>query len=147
MDIPVADRLQHTEEYYFSKKLREIEEMNRRGDRVINLGVGSPDLPPHPDVIRTLQEEAAKPNAHGYQSYKGVPALRGAMADWYARHYHVKLDPDTEILPLIGSKEGIVHICMTYLQAGDAVLVPNPGYPAYTAAVRLAGASAVPVES
>jgi len=146
MDIPVADRLQHTEEYYFSKKLREIEEMNRRGDRVVNLGIGSPDLPPHPDVIRTLQEAAAKPDAHGYQGYKGVPALRGAMADWYARHYGVKLDPDAEILPLIGSKEGIVHICMTYLQAGDAVLVPNPGYPAYTAAVRLAGASALPYE-
>lgn len=146
MEIEVASRLQHTEEYYFSKKLREIDEMNKSGKNVINLGIGSPDLPPHPAVIKTLAEQAALPNTHGYQSYKGSPVLRQAMADWYQRYYQVSLDPNTQVLPLIGSKEGIVHICMTYLEAGDEVLVPNPGYPAYSSAVRLSGASIVPYE-
>ena len=141
MEIDVAKRLQHTEEYYFSKKLREIDEMNRNGAQVINLGIGSPDLPPHPEVIKTLQEQAALPNTHGYQNYKGIPVLRQAMADWYDRYYGVNLNPNTEILPLIGSKEGIVHICMTYLQEGDEALVPNPGYPAYASAVRISGAT------
>lgn len=143
MKIEVAKRLQHTEEYYFSKKLREIDEMNKAGAQVINLGIGSPDLPPHPDVIRVLTEQASLNNTHGYQGYKGAPALRQAMADWYQRYYQVTLDSNTEILPLIGSKEGIVHICMTYLQEGDEVLIPNPGYPAYTSAVRLSGANIV----
>ena len=141
MEIDVAKRLQHTEEYYFSKKLREIDEMNKNGAQVINLGIGSPDLPPHPEVIKTLQEQAALPNTHGYQNYKGIPVLRQAMADWYDRYYGVNLNPNTEILPLIGSKEGIVHICMTYLQEGDEALVPNPGYPAYASAVRISGAT------
>ena len=141
MEIDVAKRLQHTEEYYFSKKLREIDEMNKNGAQVINLGIGSPDLPPHSEVIKTLQEQAALPNTHGYQNYKGIPVLRQAMADWYDRYYGVKLNPNTEILPLIGSKEGIVHICMTYLQEGDEALVPNPGYPAYASAVRISGAT------
>src|SRR5690606_20136460 len=144
MHIEVAHRLQHTEEYYFSKKLQEIEEMNKRGAQVINLGIGSPDLPPHPDVLRVLNEEASKNNTHGYQSYRGATALREAMADWYIHYYNVPLNPQTEILPLIGSKEGIVHICMTYLQEGDKVLVPTPGYPAYTSAARLSGATIVP---
>ncbi|UIR57640.1 aminotransferase class I/II-fold pyridoxal phosphate-dependent enzyme [Sphingobacterium sp. SRCM116780] len=143
MQIEVAKRLQQTEEYYFSKKLREIDELNKAGARVINLGIGSPDLPPHPDVIQTLTIEAAKPNVHGYQNYKGSPVLRQAIADWYQRYYQATFNPNTEILPLIGSKEGIVHICMTYLQEGDQVLIPNPGYPAYAAAVRLSGATAV----
>lgn len=143
MHIEVAQRLQHTEEYYFSKKLREIDEMNKRGAQVINLGIGSPDLPPHPDVLRTLHDEASKANTHGYQSYRGVPILREAMADWYAHYYGVDVNPQTEVLPLIGSKEGIVHICMTYLQDGDRVLIPNPGYPAYTSAVRVSGATPV----
>ena len=143
MQIDVAKRLQHTEEYYFSKKLREIDELNRQGARVINLGIGSPDLPPHPEVIATLSENAQLPNVHGYQNYKGAPALRQAVADWYQRYYQATFNPNTEILPLIGSKEGIVHICMTYLQEGDKVLIPNPGYPAYAAAVRLSGAEAV----
>ena len=146
MEIDVAKRLQLTEEYYFSKKLREIDEMNKNGAQVINLGIGSPDLPPHPEVIKTLQEQAALPNTHGYQSYKGIPALRQAMADWYRRYYQVELNPNTEILPLIGSKEGIVHICMTYLQEGDKALIPNPGYPAYASAVRISGATIVPYE-
>ncbi len=144
MNIKVANRLQQTEEYYFSKKLREIDAMNKNGAQVINLGIGSPDLPPHPEVIQVLCEESAKANQHGYQNYKGSPILRKAMADWYARYYTSTINPDTEILPLIGSKEGIVHICMTYLQEGDEALVPNPGYPAYTSAVRLTGATIVP---
>ncbi|MFZ4262718.1 pyridoxal phosphate-dependent aminotransferase [Sphingobacterium sp. HJSM2_6] len=146
MEIEVAKRLQQTEEYYFSKKLREIDEMNKSGAQVINLGIGSPDLPPHPEVIKTLQEQAALPNTHGYQNYKGVPQLRTAMADWYQRYYQVSLDPNTQILPLIGSKEGIVHICMTYLQEGDRCLIPNPGYPAYASAVRITGATLLPYE-
>lgn len=146
MEIEVAKRLQQTEEYYFSKKLREIEQMNQAGAQVINLGIGSPDLPPHPAVINELYKQALLPNTHGYQSYKGAPVLREAIADWYARHYAVTLNADTEILPLIGSKEGIVHIAMTYLQEGDEVLVPNPGYPTYTSAVRLTGATIVPYE-
>jgi LL-diaminopimelate aminotransferase len=137
--IPTAHRLEGIGEYYFSKKLREIDELNRQGKNVINLGIGSPDLPPHPDVIKVLQEESARPNVHAYQSYKGSPVLRKAMSDWYQNWYGVTLNPDTEILPLIGSKEGIMHICMTYLNDGDEVLVPNPGYPTYRSAVKLAG--------
>ncbi len=143
MQIDVAKRLQHTEEYYFSKKLREIDELNKQGARVINLGIGSPDLPPHPEVIETLSTNAQLPNAHGYQNYKGAPDLRQAVADWYQRYYQATFNPNSEILPLIGSKEGIVHICMTYLQEGDQALIPNPGYPAYAAAVRLSGAEAI----
>ncbi|WP_134089501.1 pyridoxal phosphate-dependent aminotransferase [Olivibacter sp. XZL3] len=146
MFIEVAKRLQHTEEYYFSKKLREIDELNKNGAKVINLGIGSPDLPPHPTVIETLNKYASLPSAHAYQSYKGLPALRSAIASWYNKYYAVTLNPDTEILPLIGSKEGIMHICMTYLQEGDEALIPNPGYPTYSSAVRLAGATGVPYE-
>jgi len=141
--MQTAKRLEGIGEYYFSQKLREIDELNRQGKNVINLGIGSPDLPPHPDVIRVLQEESAKPNVHAYQSYKGSPVLRKAVAAWYQQWYGVELNPDTEILPLIGSKEGIMHICMTYLDEGDGVLVPNPGYPTYRSAVKLAGGECV----
>ena len=141
--MTTARRLEGIGEYYFSTKLREIDELNRQGKNVINLGIGSPDLPPHPDVIRVLQEESAKPNVHAYQSYKGSPLLRNAIAAWYQKWYGVELNPDTEILPLIGSKEGIMHICMTYLNEGDRVLVPNPGYPTYRSAVKLAGGECV----
>jgi aspartate/methionine/tyrosine aminotransferase len=137
--IKTAKRLQGVGEYYFSQKLREIDELNKQGKNIINLGIGSPDLPPHPDVIKILQEEAVKPNVHAYQSYKGSPVLRNAFANWYRHWYNVDLNADTEILPLIGSKEGIMHICMTYLNEGDEVLVPNPGYPTYRNAVELAG--------
>jgi len=140
----IAKRMEGVSEYYFSQKLREIESLNKEGKNIINLGIGSPDLPPHPDVIRTLQEEAAKPGVHGYQGYKGIPALRQAFADWYQRWYRVTLDPDTEVLPLIGSKEGIMHICMTYLNEGEEALIPDPGYPTYASAVKLAGGKAVP---
>ena len=137
----VAERLKGIEEYYFSTKLRQIDEMNKAGKQVINLGIGSPDLPPHPDVIKTLQEEAAKPNQHGYQNYKGSPVLRNAISRWYKKWYGVELNPDSEILPLIGSKEGIMHICMTYINKGDAVLIPNPGYPTYQSVAKIAGAN------
>ncbi len=139
----IARRMEGVSEYYFSQKLREIEFLNKEGRNIINLGIGSPDLPPHPDVIRTLQEEAGKPGVHGYQGYKGIPALREAFADWYQRWYQVSLDPETEILPLMGSKEGIMHICMTYLNEGDEVLIPDPGYPTYASAVKLAGGRSV----
>ncbi len=138
-----SKRLEGIGEYYFSQKLREIDELNKQGKNIINLGIGSPDLPPHPEVIKTLQEESAKLNVHAYQSYKGSPVLRNAIAAWYKRWYNVELNADTEILPLIGSKEGIMHICMTYLDKGDEVLVPNPGYPTYRSAVKLAGGKCV----
>ena len=137
--IETSKRLEGIGEYYFSQKLREIDELNKQGKNIINLGIGSPDQPPHPDVIKTLQDESAKPNVHAYQSYKGSPVLRKAVSEWYKKWYNVDLNSDTEILPLIGSKEGIMHICMTYLNKGDEVLVPNPGYPTYRSAVMLAG--------
>jgi aspartate/methionine/tyrosine aminotransferase len=138
-----SKRLEGIGEYYFSQKLREIEELNKAGKNIINLGIGSPDLPPHPEVIKVLNEESVKPNVHAYQSYKGSPVLRNAISQWYKKWYNVDLNPDTEILPLIGSKEGIMHICMTYLDKGDEVLVPNPGYPTYQSAVKLAGGKCV----
>ena len=113
--------------------------MNKAGKQVISLGIGSPDLPPHPEVIKTLHEEAIKVNQHGYQSYKGSPVFRTAIAKWYKKWYDVLLNADTEILPLIGSKEGIMHICMTYINEGDLVLIPNPGYPTYRSAAKIAG--------
>jgi LL-diaminopimelate aminotransferase len=144
--MEIAKRLDGIGEYYFSQKLREIDELNKQGKNIINLGIGSPDLPPHPDVIKVLQEESAKPNVHAYQSYKGSPVLRNAISQWYRQWYGVQLNPDTEILPLIGSKEGIMHICMTYLNAGDEALIPNPGYPTYSSAVKLAGGKPVSYE-
>ena len=143
MKVELANRLKGIGEYYFSKKLSEIAEMNKSGEQVINLGIGSPDLPPHPSVIETLHTEALKSNVHGYQSYKGAEALRKAFSDWYKKWYDVELNPATEILPLIGSKEGIMHICMTYLNEGDEALIPNPGYPTYRSAVQLAGGKCV----
>lgn len=141
--MEVAKRLNGIGEYYFSQKLREIDELNKAGKQIINLGIGSPDLPPHPDVIQTLNEESIKPNVHAYQNYKGAPILRKAMSDFYQTWYGVDLNPDTEVLPLIGSKEGIMHICMTYLNDGDHVLIPNPGYPTYKSAVQLAGGTCI----
>jgi LL-diaminopimelate aminotransferase len=144
--IKTSARLEGIGEYYFSKKLREIEELNKAGKNIISLGIGSPDLPPHPDVIRVLQEESIKPTVHAYQSYKGSPVLRKAISEWYSKWYGVVLDPESEVLPLIGSKEGIMHICMTYLDEGDEVLVPDPGYPTYRSAVALAGGKSVSYE-
>ena len=139
MNLQVADRLEGIGEYYFSQKLREIENLNKEGKQIISLGIGSPDLPPHASVIEVLQNEAAKSTTHAYQSYKGSQALRNAIATFYQNWYSVTLNPDTDILPMIGSKEGIMHICMTYLNKGDVALVPNPGYPTYRSAVTLAG--------
>lgn len=144
--MKIADRLQHTEEYYFSKKLSQIAELNKNGIQVLNLGIGSPDLQPPAIVIDTLIEESKNPHNHAYQKYNGIPALRNAISTWYDREYSVSLNPETEILPLMGSKEGIMHICMTYLQPGDEALVPNPGYPSYLSAVRLSGATPISYE-
>ncbi len=143
LELSTARRLEGVGEYYFSQKLREIDEMNKAGKQVISLGIGSPDLPPHPEVIKTLYEESMKPNQHAYQSYKGSPVLRNAISQWYGKWYGVALNADTEILPLIGSKEGIMHICMTYINEGDIVLIPNPGYPTYRSAASIAGGKVV----
>jgi aspartate/methionine/tyrosine aminotransferase len=143
MNIKTSDRLAGINEYYFSQKLREIEALNKEGKNIINLGIGSPDLPPHSSVIKVLQQEAEKNNTHAYQSYKGSPILRNAVANWYNTWYNVTLNADTEILPLIGSKEGIMHICMTYLNDGDEALIPNPGYPTYKSAVTIAGGNCI----
>ena len=140
----LSSRLDGVGEYYFSKKLREIDSLRKEGKTIISLGIGSPDMAPHPSVIERLAAESAKPNAHGYQSYKGAQELRNAFSGWYGRKFGVELNPDSEIMPLIGSKEGIMHIAMTYLNAGDKVLVPNPGYPTYTSAVTLAGGVPTP---
>ena len=141
--IKTASRLGEVKEYYFSRKLREIAELRAAGHDVLNLGIGSPDLPPSQAVLDTLKEESAKENNHAYQSYSGLIELRTAFSDWYKKNYGVELNPTNEVLPLIGSKEGIMHISMTYLEAGDEVLVPNPGYPAYRAVANLTGATIV----
>lgn len=138
--IEPACRVSRIQEYYFSRKLAEVAELNRRGLDIISLGIGGPDRPPHQSVIDALTESAGKPDTHSYQPFRGLPALREAYAEWYRRHYGVTVDPDTELQPLIGSKEGILHISLTFLNPGDGVLVPNPGYPTYTSASNLAEA-------
>ena len=131
-------------EYYFSRRLREIAETAAApGRQIIKLAMGSPDLPPAQTVIDTLAREAQRPDVHKYMSYQGEPILRKAFADWYKKFYGVDLDWKTEVYPLIGSKEGLMHVCMTFLNEGDKVLVPNPGYPTYSAAVKLAGGEMV----
>ena len=141
MIIKPAKRLGQVKEYYFSKKLREIAQMKAAGKKVLNLGIGSPDLAPAAAVIETLNAQSLLKDNHAYQNYKGLPTLRTAFANWYRNYFDVDLDPESEILPLIGSKEGIMHISMTFLEQGDEVLVPNPGYPAYAAVANLTGAS------
>lgn len=138
--IVPADRLNTINEYYFSIKLKEVAELNAQGKNIISLGIGSPDLPPSQQTIDELSRVANEPNAHGYQSHIGIPELRKGFADWYKRIYGVSLDPAKEIQPLIGSKEGILHISMAFINPGDGVLVPNPGYPTYTSVSRLVGA-------
>lgn len=142
MIIPPASRLGEVEEYYFSMKLREIARMRAEGKPVLNLGIGSPDLPPAPEVVEELSGWAGYKDVHGYQSYTGIPELRLAFAGWYAQWFGATLDPEGEVLPLMGSKEGLMHIAMSFLEAGDEALVPNPGYPAYRAVSSLAGATA-----
>lgn len=139
--IKVADRLGDVKEYYFSIKLKQLAEMRAAGVDIINMGIGSPDMSPDEEVIATLQEASSDSNNHAYQGYSGIPELRGAFAQWYKAHFDVELNADKEILPLIGSKEGIMHIAMTYLQQGDEVLLPNPGYPTYRSASNLTGAT------
>ncbi len=141
-----ANRVGRVQEYYFSKNLKEVAEMNAAGKNVINLGVGSPDLPPSEQTIETLCEHARKANEHGYQPYVGIPELRKGFADWYKTWYNVDLDPKTEIQPLIGSKEGILHISLAFLNPEDGVLVPNPGYPTYSSVSKLVEARLIPYE-
>ncbi len=133
MIIPTARRLAHLKEYYFSVKLQQIRQMQEAGYDVINMGIGSPDLMPSEETIETLCHSAHQPENHGYQPYKGIPALRKAITDWYQQIYEVPLNAETEVLPLMGSKEGITHIALTFLNPGDEVLIPELGYPAYRA--------------
>ena len=137
--IAPSHRMDCIKEYYFSKKNREIAELRKAGRDIISLGIGSPDMPPAQAVIDRLGKEAQRPDVHAYQPYNGSELLRQAYADWYEKWYNVTLDPKSEVLPLLGSKEGIMHICMAFLDEGDKVLVPNPGYPTYRAAVTLSG--------
>ena len=145
-NITPANRVGSVQEYYFSRKLKEVAEMNAAGKNVINLGVGSPDLPPSERTIETLCEHARQPNEHGYQPYVGIPELRKGFADWYKKWYDVDLDPKTEIQPLIGSKEGILHISLAFLNPGEGVLVPNPGYPTYSSVSKLVEANLISYE-
>ena len=138
-----ADRLSSVQEYYFSRKLKEVAQLNAEGKDIISLAIGSPDMPPSERTIDVLCEEARKANGHGYQPTIGTPELRTAMAAFYQRWYGVTLDPQTEVQPLIGSKEGILHVTLAFVNPGEQVLVPNPGYPTYTALSRLLGAEVV----
>jgi LL-diaminopimelate aminotransferase len=139
MKVKPADRTSGVQEYYFSQKLRQIDQMRKAGADVINLGIGSPDQPPSENTVKKLGEEALKPTGHGYQSYNGIPALRKAFAGWYKKYFNVVLDPENEILPLMGSKEGIMHISMAFVNPGDEVLIPDPGYPTYSSVTTLIG--------
>lgn len=142
--IVPANRIQNVQEYYFSRKLREVAQLNAQGLDIISLGIGGPDRMPASEVIETLTEEANRPDSHSYQPYVGLPELRNAFADWYNRSYGVTLNPANEILPLIGSKEGILHMSMAFLNPGDGVLVPNPGYPTYSSVSYLVQAEIFP---
>lgn len=140
MMIKPADRIANIEEYYFSKKLAEVKNLDSPEWRVINLGIGSPDLSPSTETIEALVATASNVTSHGYQSYKGIPSLRNGIRDFYLRIYDVNLDPESQILPLMGSKEGIMHISMAYINPGDEVLIPDPGYPTYSSVAKLTGA-------
>lgn len=141
--IQPADRLTLVSEYYFSRKLKEVAALNAQGMDIISLAIGSPDMPPSPQTVDKLCEVAKQPDAHGYQPTMGTPELRQAMAGFYNRWYGVQLNPQTEVLPLIGSKEGILHVTLAFVNSGDEVLVPNPGYPTYTSLSKLLGAKVV----
>ena len=140
--IRTANRLHTVEEYYFSKKLREVRGLMAEGRPIINMGIGSPDLAPSTAIVESIQNAVTNVGAHGYQSYQGLPELRGAIAEFYASKFHVEMNPENEILPLMGSKEGIMHISMAFLNEGDIALIPNPGYPTYTSVTKLVGAEA-----
>jgi LL-diaminopimelate aminotransferase len=139
MKVKPADRTRKVQEYYFSQKLAQIDRMRREGADIINLGIGSPDQPPSENTVAVLTSEANKPTSHGYQSYAGIPALRKAFAEWYRKYFHVELNPENEILLLMGSKEGIMHVSMAFVNPGDEVLVPDPGYPTYSSVTNLVG--------
>ena len=139
-----ANRLNSVQEYYFSRKLREIRQRIGSGQDIINMGIGSPDLPPPAAALSALTESLSQPTAHKYQSYQGTPALRQTIATYYQDAFGVALNPENEVLPLMGSKEGIMHISMAFLNQGDGVLIPNPGYPTYASVTELVGARAVP---
>lgn len=141
IQIVPAERVNTIKEYYFSKKLREIAQLNAKGADIISLGIGGPDLPPDKEVVDTLCNDAYQADAHSYQPYVGLPTLRKAYADWYKKFYDVELNPASEIQPLIGSKEGILHITLAFINPGDGVLIPNPGYPTYTSVSKLAQAN------
>ena len=141
--ITTANRLHSVEEYYFSSKLREVRQLISEGKPIINMGIGSPDLAPSKAVIEAIQNAMHDNNAHQYQSYQGLPELRKAMSDFYQNNFNVTADFNSEILPLMGSKEGILHISMAFLNEGDQVLIPNPGYPTYSSVTKLVGAEAV----
>ena len=141
--IQAADRLSLVQEYYFSRKLKEVAQLNAAGRDIISLAIGSPDMPPSEQTIEKLCEVAHDPNAHGYQITMGIPELRLAMAGFYKRWYGVDIDGNTEVLPLIGSKEGILHVTLAFVNPGDEVLVPNPGYPTYTSLSKILGAKIV----
>lgn len=143
MKVSTATRLESVKEYYFSKKLREVAALVQAGKPILNMGIGSPDLAPHPSIIEALNVAMSHPRANMYQSYQGLPELREAIAHFYTRNYDVILDPSSEILPLMGSKEGIMYISMAFLNKGDEVLIPNPGYPTYSAVTQLVEATPV----
>lgn len=143
MIIPAAERLNTAQEYYFSRKLREVGELMKQGREIINLGIGNPDLPPSAETVENLCRTARREDSHGYQPYRGIAELRQAIAEWYQRVYGVSPDAESEILPLLGSKEGIFHISMAFLNPGDRALAPDPGYPAYAAITRFVGAEPV----
>ena len=142
-NIKPAERLSLVSEYYFSRKLKEVAQMNAEGKDIISLAIGSPDMPPSKQTIQTLCEVASRPDTHGYQPTMGTPELRKAMADFYKRWYGVDLNPSNEIQPLIGSKEGILHVTLAFVNPGEEVLVPNPGYPTYTSLSKILGAKVV----
>ncbi len=143
MMIQPAERLSLVSEYYFSRKLKEVARLNAEGRDIISLAIGSPDMPPSEQTVDKLCEVARQPSAHGYQPTQGTPELRRAMSDFYKRFYDVDIDPDRELLPLIGSKEGILHVTLAFVNPGDEVLVPNPGYPTYTSLSKILGAKVV----
>lgn len=143
MNISTAERLASVKEYYFSKKLREVAQLQQQGKPILNMGIGSPDLPPHPAVVQALDQGMYHPRAHMYQSYQGLPELRQGIAEFYQRSYGVSLHYENEVLPLMGSKEGIMHISMAFLNPGDEVLIPNPGYPTYSSVSQLVQAKPI----
>ena len=141
--IEPAERLKDIKEYYFSTKLREINELNKQGKNIINMGIGNPDMPPPEDVNKALKIAIKDDSSHKYQPYKGISELRFSISDFYKKKYNIVLDPDENILPLIGSKEGIMHISLAFLNKGDKVLIPNPGYPSYKSITELVGAEPI----